>query len=141
MADLVITDSDVVVSDSVRVSAVEVGAAVSAGDVIVYDPVDEDWILASNTTAVLSGNENNAYIGIVVSNAAAGQRVAAVVSGDQDITLGNVLTAGRVYVLSAAGKISPESDATTGDWLTIIGYAKSSTVMLFNPISTNVQVA
>ena len=141
MADLVITDSDVLVSDSVRVSAVEVGEAVSAGEVIVYDPVDEDWVLASNATAVLSGNENNAYIGIAVSNAAAGQRVAAVVSGDQDITLGSVLTAGRVYVLSAAGKISPESDAATDDWLTIIGYAKSSTVLLFNPISTNIQVA
>lgn len=140
MADLSVTIGDVLVADTVRVSAVEVGEAISAGDVIVYDANDEDWVLASNASAALSGNGNNAYIGIAVGSAAAGQRVAAVINGAQDITLGSVLTAGRVYVLSTGGNISPESDAATNDWLTILGYAKSSTVLHFNPISTNVQV-
>lgn len=140
MADLSVTIGDVLIADTVRATAVEVGEAVSAGDVIVYDANDEDWVLASNASAALSGNGNNAYIGIAVGSAAAGQRVAAVVTSNQEITLGAVLTAGRVYVLSTGGNISPESDATTSDFLTIIGYAKSSTVLVFNPISTGIQV-
>lgn len=140
MADLSITIGDVLISDTTLVSAVEVGEAVSAGDIIVYDVTNDYWVLASNASAVLSGSGNNGYIGIAVGSAATGQRVAAVTSSFQEVTLGAVLTAGRVYVLSTGGNISPESDATTSDYLTIIGYAKSSNVLVFNPISTGIQV-
>lgn len=139
MADITITASDVLVADSVRVAAVEAGVAVTAGQVLVYDPTDDDYILASNSTLALSGNAGAASIVMAVGAAGAGQRVA-VVGGGNTITVGSVLSKGRVYVLSANGLISPESDATTGDFVTIIGYALSATELYFNPQSTGLEI-
>jgi len=140
MADVTVTDTAVFVADSVRVSSVEAGAVITAGKVLVYDPVDQDYILASNSTLALSGNGGANQIVLAVGGvAAAGQRISVVGAG-VDVTLGGGLTTGRVYVLSASGAISPESDNTTNDWVTIIGYAKSSTVLFFNPQSTGIQI-
>lgn len=140
MADLTITPADVVVSDTTVLEVVEVGTTVSAGDVIVLDSANSNWILASNTTAALSGNGIDRNIKIALSSGTSGQRIV-VSRPNSTITLGSVLTTGRVYVLSASGAISPESDATTGDYVTILGYAASATDLVFDPISTGLQVA
>ena len=139
MADITITAADVLVADSVRVAAVEAGVAIVAGKVLVYDPTDDDYILASNTTLALSGNAGASSLVISVGDAGAGQRVA-VVGGGNTITVGSVLSKGRVYVLSGNGLISPESDATSGDFVTIIGYALSATELYFNPQSTGLEI-
>lgn len=139
MVDISFTSDDVVVANSAEVQTVILGAAVQAGDVIVYDPGNENWIEASNTSSLLSGGGVNSYILIALADGASGQRIAAAKAG-YDVTFGGGLVAGRVYILSAAGAISPESDAASNDFMTIIGYAKSTTVMFFNPTSTNVQI-
>ena len=139
MADITITAADVLVADSVRVAAVEAGVAIVAGKVLVYDSTDDDYILASNTTLALSGNAGAASLVMSVGDAGAGQRVA-VVGGGNTITVGSVLSKGRVYVLSGNGLISPESDATSGDFVTIIGYALSATELYFNPQSTGLEI-
>lgn len=140
MADITITPADVTVGDDAQLQIVVLGEAVSAGDVISYSVTNNNWVLASNATDVLSGSGNNNYIAMALSDGVSGQRITAA-KPKTSITVGSVLTAGRVYVLSTGGAISPESDATTSDYATIIGYAESATVLYFNPISTGIQVA
>lgn len=140
MADVSVTANNVLVADSVRVSAVETAVTVTAGKVMVYDSANANYVLASNASALLSGSAGALPVVMTVGSAGANQRVAVVGAGNT-ITLGSVLTKGRVYVLSTNGNISPESDAATNDYLVIIGHAISATELYFNPQSTGIQVA
>lgn len=139
MADISITAANVIPATDASQEVVKLGEAVSAGDILVFDSTDSDWVLASNSTAVLAGNGDASLLRLALGDGVSGQSIAALRPGSK-VTVGSVLSIGRWYVLSAAGAISPESDATTADWSTLIGYAVSATQLSFQPIVTGVQV-
>ena len=139
MADISITATDVVPATDAFVETVLLGETVTAGEILVYDSTDNDWVVASNASDALSGSANGQNLRMALSSANSGQTIA-VLRSDSDVSLGAVLAAGRWYVLSTGGSISPESDATTADYSVLIGYAKTTSLLRFSPISTGVQV-
>jgi hypothetical protein len=139
MADISITAANVVPAVDASVIPIKLGANANAGQIVVYDAVNNNYILASNTTQALAGGTNPDSLVMVLASALNGQTTSGLRIGS-NVSLGTVLTRGRWYVLSASGAISPENDATTSDWSTLIGYAVSTSILRFQPIVTGVQI-
>lgn len=77
---------------------------------------------AANTSAAAAD-----AVGIAVNAALSGQEVAYQTEGP--ITIGATVAPGQLYVVSAAGAISPVNDHTTGDYMTYLGAGTSTTVL------------
>ncbi|MDE2020267.1 MAG: DUF2190 family protein [Patescibacteria group bacterium] len=79
-----------------------------------------------------------AVLGIALNSASTGQPVTVLTSGV--ITIGATTTKGTIYVVSAAnaGGIAPISDLATGNYLSIIGYANSTTQITLTINATGV---
>lgn len=121
MADLVITASQVVPSTNARFQTGDAGEALTAGMPAYRKTADRKWYKA-DADAVDSAEA----AGIVVCDAAAGQRV--FVQDDGDLVLGAAAApvAGETYVVSAtAGKIAPIADLASGDYVTHLGVGKT----------------
>ncbi len=112
----------------------QVGEAVAIGDVVYLSSTDSKYYEADASTAseaeathlVLSAADADGYAVMMKLNT----------SADLQVDLGATLTVGTTYVVSAtAGKIAPESDLTTSDYITHLGVA-STTALL--DISLNV---
>lgn len=72
---------------------------------------------------------------IALNDAAADQPVTLMSGGV--VNLGAILTVGVVYVLSAtAGKICPAADLVTGNRLTILGAATTTSLLKFAPCAS-----
>lgn len=125
MADLVITAANVVPGVNATVVGGTAGAALTAGKAVQMDPADLKWKLADADAATASERDVR---GIALNGASDGQPVDVLTEGD--ITLGAVLTPGVAYYLSpSAGGICPVADLMAGDYPTIIGIAKSASVL------------
>ena len=125
MADLTITAANVVKGTNARVEHGVAGATITAGQQVYYDTATGKYGLAdtnSSTAAVRSPR------GTALHASLDGQPLAIQRSGE--ITIGASLTAGVAYYLSGTpGGIAPVADLTTGDYPTLIGIAKSATVL------------
>lgn len=125
MADITITAANVLAGGGAKQTSGIAGVAVTAGQVGYLDEATGTWKLAdcdSGTAAARSPK------GIFLHAAAAGQPVQVLTRGP--ITIGATLTPGVAYYLSGtAGGICPVADLSTGDYPTIIGIAKSATVL------------
>jgi hypothetical protein len=124
MANLSITPANVIPAIGVQFARGTAGATILAGQPLYLDSVTNTLKLAdSNASAATSE-----CVGVSVCGASAGQPIA-YLSEDDDFTLGATgLVIGMVYVVSAtAGSICPITDMTSGDYVTQIGTAKSST--------------
>ena len=125
MADITITAANVVAGANSKVKHGTAGATITAGQSVYLDPTDKKYKLAdydSATAAVRSAK------GIALHGAANGQPLAVHTSGD--ITIGGTMTAGLAYYLSPTpGGICPVGDLGSGDYPSIIGIAKSATVL------------
>ena len=140
MADLSITAANVVQSTGARVNNQYVaGETVTAGQVVYLKASDSRWWKAQcDGTAAESGY--GVSRGIAMHAASAGQPLAVQESGA--ITIGATVTVGLEYYLSAtAGGICPIADLTTGNYLTIIGYATSASVVTLMMTATGVAKA
>lgn len=124
MTDISVTASSVVPSTSLSdLQTVKAGAAITAGQPIYLDSSNEAQLADCDASAAAA-----AAVGIAVNNAAAGQRVSYQKSGT--LTLNAVLTPGVIYVASAtAGGIAPSADLGSGDYVTILGVAATSTTL------------
>lgn len=125
MADLTITAASVVKGTNAKTEAGTAGATITAGQVVYRDSSDGKYKLAdadSATAAVRSPR------GIALNGASDGQPLTILTEGD--VTIGATITAGVSYYLSdTAGGIAPYADLATGDYPTVIGIAKSTTVL------------
>ncbi|MGE4307229.1 MAG: hypothetical protein AB7E24_24735 [Novosphingobium sp.] len=125
MADITITPANVLAGAGSAQSLATAGATITAGQVLYHDAADGKAKLADNNgaTAII-----RKVRGIALNGASNGQPVMILTEGD--ITLGAVLTAGVTYYLSdTPGGICPAGDLTTGEYPTILGVAKSTTVL------------
>lgn len=125
MADITITAANVVAGGSAVKVDGTAGATITAGQVVYRDASTGRYLLAdcdSATAAVRSP------VGIALNGAANGQPVEVLTKGS--VTIGATLTAGVAYYLSGTpGGICPVADLSTGDYPTIIGIARSTSVL------------
>lgn len=128
MADLSITATSVVAgADSVQEPGIA-GEAVTAGQPLYKDPTTRQWFKADSNSATAAARH---ALGIALNGAAASQPVIVHKSGD--ITIGATLTLGAPYYLSETpGGIEPLADQGAGEYVCLLGTAKSTTVLAVN---------
>lgn len=137
MADLTITASDVVVSTNAVVEYGTAGATVTAGQVVYKNTTTGKYELSDNNSATAAVRQPR---GVALNGAANGQPLAIQKSGD--ITIGATLVAGAEYLLSdTPGGICPRADLLTGEYVAVIGLAKSTTVLAIDLQYPGVAVA
>lgn len=132
MADLTITAASVLAGTGASVKAGVAGATITAGQAVYLDTATTgEWLLADSDSATVIAR-GSANFGIALNGAADGQPINILTGGP--ITIGSAVTAGTAYYLSdAPGGICPLADLATGDYVTLIGLATSSTVIYFDP--------
>lgn len=136
MADLTITAANVVGGDSSAITHGTAGATITAGQAVYTDPSTGRYLLADNNSATAIAR---VPVGIALNGAANGQPLTVQRSGD--ITLGATLTPGTTYYLSdTPGGIGPVADLAAGEYPSIIGIAKSATVLSINITSSGVSL-
>jgi len=128
MADLSPTAANVLAASDAVTEVGTLGATVVPGDVMYKDSSDGLWKLADNDSATAAVKIPQ---GVALNGGGSGQPVKVLKSGD--LTLGVILTAGIAYYLSdTAGKICPVGDIVTGQTATLIGIARSTSVLRVN---------
>lgn len=128
MTDVSITAANVLTGSGSAVKYGTAGATITAGQAVYLDEASTgEWLLADSDAASAAAR-GSGKIGIALNGASDGQPIAVQTGGN--IAIGGTLVAGTVYVLSATpGGIAPQADLTTGDYVTIIGVATSSSVL------------
>jgi hypothetical protein len=123
MADITITAGNVLASSDATIEHGRAGATITAGQVVSLNTTTGKYVLADADGAAGIDRPR----GLALNNAADGQPLAIVKSGD--VTLGG-MTAGVTYYLSPSpGGIAPRADVLTGDIVSVLGVAKSTTVL------------
>lgn len=125
MADISITAGNVVAgSNSSRESGVA-GEAITAGQAVYLASGTKKWMKADNNAAT---EEARRALGIALNGASLNQPLQVHRFGD--ITIGATLTAGSAYYLSdTPGGLSLVADVGSGEYVVLIGIAKSTTVL------------
>jgi hypothetical protein len=128
MADLTVTSADVLAPSGVTAQiGYNAGEAIDAGEVIYLDSTTGTLKLAD-----ADGAASSVAVGVSLTTSATGQPVQWVKT-DNNLTVSSVLTVGQVYVVSGtAGKIAPYSDLGSGDYVTILGVATSTSNLKLN---------
>lgn len=124
MADLAITAANVVsAGGSTRTGTA--GATIAAGQPVYLDPADGKYKLADANSGTAAAR---VPFGIALHGALNGQPLT--VQYDGPVAIGATLSPGASYYLSSTpGGICPFADLTTGAFPTILGIAKSTTVL------------
>jgi hypothetical protein len=125
VANLIITAASVVAgANSVRDFGTA-GEAITAGAGIYLSSTSKKWMLADSNSATAEARKAT---GIALNGAALDQPVAVHKSGD--ITIGATLTPGVAYYLSdTPGAICPLADVGSGEYVCLLGIAKSAAVL------------
>lgn len=125
MADLVITPADVVPGQGATKLVGTAGATITAGKVVYRDPADSKFKLADSNGA---SEVIRSPAGIALTGSSDGQPIVVHTAGP--ITIGATVTAGVGYFLSdTPGGICPFADVGTGEEVTQLGLASSTTVL------------
>lgn len=125
MADITITPANVVAgADSSAVTGVA-GETIAAGKAVYLSSTTKKWMLADSNSATAEARKAK---GISLNGASLNQPIAIHKAGD--ITIGGTLVAGTAYYLSdTPGGICPLADVGSGEYLCLLGLAKSTTVL------------
>ena len=122
MADLTITAGNLSADSTATTASGTAGEDIDVGEVVALHASNGKLMLAVNSDATLSK-----ALGIALNNASDGQRLNYLVRGLLNTTsaLG---TNGEVYCLSGnSGKIAPEADVVSGDYMVVLGTQRSTT--------------
>jgi hypothetical protein len=125
MADLTITAANVVAgANSSAVTGVS-GETIAAGKSVYLNSTTKKWMLADSNSATAEARKAT---GIALNGASLNQPIAVHKLGD--ITIGAALTAGTAYYLSdTPGGICPLADVGSGEYVCLLGLAKSTSVL------------
>lgn len=140
MADITITATSVApYASATTITQYLIGETITAGQVVYLKSSDSRWWKAqTDGTAAESGNGTS--IGIALNGGAAGQFVAVQTHGD--ITIGATIATGvEYYVSNTAGGICPVADLGSADYVTIIGYGISTSVLRLDFNATGLTLA
>ncbi|NGO51616.1 hypothetical protein [Allomesorhizobium camelthorni] len=126
MADIIINAANVVAGSNGTKEAGTAGEAITAGQAVYRASATGKYMLADNDSATAEVRQPR---GIALNGAAANQPLTIARPGS-DITIGGTLTAGTDYYLSAVpGGICPRADILAGDYVCLLGLAKSTSVL------------
>lgn len=133
MSDISITAASVLAGTNAEIVRGTAGATITAGQAVYLDTASTgEWLLADSDSATVIAR-GSAKFGIALNGASDGQPLAIQTGGD--ITIGASVTAGTAYYLSdTPGGICPIADLVTGDYITLIGIATSTTVIKIDPL-------
>jgi hypothetical protein len=125
MTDLVVTAANVVAgSDATAVTGVA-GETITAGKAVYLSSSTKKWMLADSNSATAEARQAK---GIALNGASLNQPIDVHKSGD--ITIGATVVAGTAYYLSdTPGGICPLADVGTGEYVCLLGLAKSTSVI------------
>lgn len=125
MTDLVITAANVVASSNATRDVGTAGEAITAGAAIYLAAATNKWMLADSNAATAEARKATA---IALNGVALNQPVALQKAGD--ITIGATLTPGQaVYLSDTPGALCPVADIGAGEYVCLIGLAKSATLL------------
>lgn len=124
MADISVTAASVIAANDATTEHGTAGATITAGQVVALHATNGKLVLAD---ADGTGGINRPR-GIALNGASDGQPLKIVKAGD--VTFNAVLTAGVSYFLSPTpGGIAPRADVLTGDTVSSLGIATSTSVL------------
>lgn len=136
MAAISITPANVLASATAIIERNYNFAATVTQGQVVYLNTSSQWALADSDTT--SGTSLTARVGIALNAGSIGQP-AQVVTKDTDFTLGGTLTNGlAIYLFTTPGAVSQADIPTTAAYPVILGVAKSTTKINFNPTASGV---
>ena len=125
MTDLSITAANVVAGADADIVHGIAGETIVAGKGVYRSSTTKKWMLADSNSATV---EARTAQGVSLNAASLNQPLTVQRSGD--ITIGATLTAGLAYYLSdTPGGICPIADVGSGEYVCLIGLAKSTTVL------------
>lgn len=137
MADITITAASVLSGAGATIEKGTAGATVTAGQAVYKAASDSKFKLADSNHATAEVKEP---YGIALNGASDGQPLSVLTAGL--ITIGATLVAGTAYYLSETpGGIQPAADLATGEKVSQIGIATSTTVMTVRIIKSGVTLA
>lgn len=123
MADLTITAANCVPGNNNRQTVGVAGETITAG-MAVYKATSGKWMKADAD----GSSEARTAAGIALTGSALNQPI--VVQTDGEITLGATLTANTSYYLSGTpGGICPLADVGAGEYMQLIGIAKTAAIL------------
>lgn len=102
------------------------GATVTAGMPVYADSTDSGKLKAADANASAAAAR---VVGIAMHGATAGQPLRIMTDGE--LNYGAILTVGEIYVAGAgtAGDINPCDDLTAGWYTTILGWARTTSIL------------
>lgn len=125
MADLVITAASVVAGSDATKEHGSGGETIAAGKAVYKSSATGKYLLADSNSATAEARKAR---GIALNSCALDQPLTIQKAGD--VALGAVLTAGATYFLSdTPGGICPDADVGTGEFVCLLGTAKSASVL------------
>jgi hypothetical protein len=135
MTDISITAANVLQGSGARTEEGFAGETIAAGKVVYKDTTGK-FMLADSDSATAA--VRTPY-GIALNSASLKQPITIQKSGE--IAIGGTLTAGLAYYLSKTpGGICPVADIASGGYSSVIGMAKSTSVLDINIQSSGVAV-
>ena len=128
MADISITQASVLPTANTQIGRGTVGGSttITQGQSVYIDPTTFVVKLAKSDSGSTSVPVAN-LAGVALDQAAPGQPITYATQGD--VTYNAVLTAGQIYVVSAAnaGGVAPYSDLVSTNYVGVLGVATSTT--------------
>ncbi len=125
MVDITITAASVLPGANAVIESGSAGETISAGKAVYKSAATKKFMLADSNAATAEVRQS---IGIALNGASLNQPVSVQKYGD--ITIGATLTAGAIYALSdTPGSICPDADVGSGEYICVLGLAKSTTVL------------
>lgn len=125
MADLSITAANVLAGESGSRLDGKAGETIAAGKAVYLNTTTGLWMLADSNSATAEARRAS---GIALNGASLKQPLAIHKSGD--VIIGATLTPGIAYYLSdTPGGICPVADVGAGEYVCLIGMAKSASVL------------
>lgn len=137
MADLTITVGNMVAGSSPGIETNYLAGATITRGQSVYLTASNTWALADNDSSALTAGSGG--VGISLSDVVATQNMIVQLTGT--LNFGAILTKGTVYcVSSTAGGICPWADLGSGDYVTILGVASSTSVLTLRIWASGIQI-
>lgn len=134
MADLSQTRANVAVASVGSLQVVQVGEAVLQGQPGYIDSAGA-WRVASRTSQAL------AKASCIFITPAGSGGFSAILQGDgRLVNLGATLVVGKTYCVSTAGAIVESSELVSGNWITQLGQAVSTSLLRTKFNATDIQV-
>lgn len=112
------------------------GETITAGQTLYLKESDSRYWKADSDSAT---SAVRVLVGIALNGASAGQPLRVQTAGS--ITIGGTVAVGTVYILSdTAGGIMPSTDVETGDYVSIVGIATTTGIILLDITNSGVAV-